>query len=115
MYVAVAVAVFLAGVSIARAAASPQKQTVVNDASQTVSVDCGEGGDVVINGGHNRVTVTGGCAKVTVASDDNTIAIDAVDKIMLNGANNKVTYKRAWKGKAPKVEKVGANNQVTQR
>ena len=100
----------LAAASIARADAP---EHVINDAAQTVTVDCGEGGKVVVNGSTNNVTVTGGCAKVAVNGSANTVAIDAADKIAVNGSGNRVTYKKGFTKKSPKVARTGVGNKVS--
>ncbi len=86
---------------------------VINDAAQTLSVDCGEGGKVVVNGSSNTVTVTGGCAKVVVNGSTNSVAIDAADKIAVNGSGNRVTYKKGYTKKSPKVARTGVANKVS--
>ena len=85
---------------------------VINAAAETVTVDCGDGGQVVVNGSTNTVTVTGGCAKVVVNGSANTVAIDAADKIAVTGSGNKVTYKKGHTRKAPKVARLGTGNKV---
>ncbi|MBL8620123.1 MAG: DUF3060 domain-containing protein [Myxococcales bacterium] len=100
----------LASASIARADAP---EHVINDAAQTVTVDCGDGGKVVVNGSSNNVTVTGGCAKVAVNGSANNVAIDAADKIAVTGSGNHVTYKKGFTKKSPKVARTGVGNKVS--
>lgn len=100
----------LATVSLARADAP---EHVINDAAQSVTVDCGDGGKVVVNGSSNNVTVTGGCAKVAVNGSANNVAIDAADKIAVTGSGNHVTYKKGFTKKSPKVARTGVGNKVS--
>ncbi len=85
---------------------------VINDSGVTTTLDCGAGGDVVLNGSAAELTVTGACAKIVVNGSRNTVALDAVDKVQLNGSANTVTWKKGWKKKAPKVVKLGTGNKT---
>lgn len=93
-------------------AAADAPEVVINDAAQTSTVDCGEGGKVVVNGSSNDITVTGGCAKVVVNGSANKVAIDAADKIAVTGSGNHVTYKKGYTKKSPKVARTGVGNKV---
>lgn len=86
---------------------------VINDAAQQVSVDCGDGGKVVVNGSSNNVTVTGGCAKVVVNGSANNVTVDAADKIAVTGSGNHVTYKKGYTKKSPKIARTGVGNKVS--
>ena len=105
-----ALLVALAGFPIAAAADAPDH--VVNDGGARLSLDCGDGGQVVVNGADNVIAVTGGCAKVVINGSKNQVAIAAADKITVTGSDNAVTWKAGWKKKAPKVVATGVGNKV---
>ena len=96
-------------------AAADAPDVIINDAGQTATVDCGEGGKVIVNGSANTVTVTGGCAKVQVNGSTNTVMIAAVDKIGVTGTGNTVTWSAGWKKKVAKVARSGVHNTVVRR
>ena len=93
-------------------AAADTPDHVVNDAGATLTLDCGDGGRVVINGADNAISTTGGCAKVVVNGSTNTVTIAAADKIVVTGSSNTVTYKQGWKAKRPKVARLGVGNTI---
>jgi hypothetical protein len=86
---------------------------VINDSEATTTIACAANDDVVVNGGENRLTLTGECGKVMVNGGDNTLAIEAAAKIVVSGAGNKVTYKRGVGGSAaPKTSNLGKGNSI---
>ena len=93
-------------------AAADAPDVIINDAGQTATVDCGEGGKVIVNGASNVITITGGCAKVQINGSMNAVAIAAADKINVTGTNNKVTWSKGWTKKAPKISRSGVGNKV---
>lgn len=95
-------------------AAADAPSHIINDSTKELTLDCGEGGKVLINGSSNTVDVTGSCSKVQINGATNDVEIEATDKIQINGAGNTVTWTKGWKKKAPKVSKLGRNNRVTQ-
>ena len=105
-------ALVLALVATPALAVADAPDHVFNGADETSTVDCGEGGTVVINGSTNTVTTTGGCAKVVINGADNTVQIDAADKIVVTGSGNTVTWHKGWKKKTPKVARLGAGNTI---
>ncbi len=106
--------ILLAAMMVAPAAWADAPRVVVNDAGQTSSVTCGDGGELVLNGADNKITVSGGCSKVVVNGSGNTVIIEAADKITLNGAENTISYQRGWKSKAPKIVRTGTGNKISQ-
>ena len=101
----------LVALPVAAAHADPPAH-VVNDAGASLSLDCGDGGQVVVNGAANRIAITGGCAKVVINGSTNQVAIDAADKIAITGSRNTVTYKKGWTKKNPKVTRLGTGNTI---
>lgn len=81
--------------------------------------------------GSTAIKFTGTCTKITVSTGsnrlsienvktllldggDNTVDIGGVDAIVMNGAANRVTYKKGLSGAKPKVSGSGALNNVVQ-
>jgi hypothetical protein len=102
------------------------------DNKQTATVDCAKDANVNISGNEATITLTGVCenvnvagnkAKVTgsaknvnVSGNDNTVDLDAVDKLMVSGNSNTVSYKSATDPKKkPKVANPGNKNKVTKK
>lgn len=88
---------------------------VVNEADATLTLDCADGGRVTVNGSANTITVTGGCEKVTVNGSGNTVAVAGADKIVVTGSGNTITYGGGWKKKAPKLSRLGENNEIARK
>ncbi len=115
-------------VAPALALADAPADQVLNDASQTADIDCGEGGNVTINGASNTLTLTGTCGLVSLNGASNTVSIvaassvelhgtantltvTAADKIMVTGSGNKVSYgRKGLTTKRPKLAKLGVRN-----
>lgn len=115
-------------VAPALAVADAPEDQVLNDAGQTAAIDCGEGGNVTINGATNTLTLTGTCGLVSLNGASNTVSIvaassielhgtgnkltvTAADKIMVTGSGNKVTYgSKGLTTKRPKLVKLGVRN-----
>ncbi len=95
-------------------------------------VDCAKQPTYAIaTNGANTIKFVGACNKITVATGKNslqiesvktlsldggrnTVEIGAVDAIVLGGAENNVTYKKGVTGAKPKISGAGANNKVVQ-
>jgi len=104
---------------------------VTNDSHQTLTVECTKDrAEVMINGSHNQITLTGTCTSVTLNGSHTTlavaaakrvaingahnqIAIDAADKILLTGAYNTLAWKKGLTTKAPKVSNLGKDNTIS--
>ena len=108
------VAFLLALIAAPLGAAAEPPVHVVNDTGATLSLDCADGGRVVINGGDNNVTTTGGCEKVLVNGSGNHVQVGAADKIVVTGSDNTITWGKGWTKKQPKVSTVGTGNKVAQ-
>jgi hypothetical protein len=68
---------------------------------------------VVVNGGKNRLTLTGECGKVVVNGGDNIVTVEAAAEIVVSGAGNKVSYTRGVGGKAAlKTSNLGKGNSI---
>lgn len=105
-------ALMLALVAAPAAAFADAPSHVVNDGGATLTLDCGDGGRVVVNGADNAITITGGCEKVVVNGSGNKVAVDASDKIVITGSGNAVTYKKGWTKKSAKVSRLGTGNTI---
>ena len=105
-------ALVLALIAVPALAAADAPTHVINDGGATLTLDCADGGRVLVNGADNTITTTGGCAKVVVNGSGNHVAIEAADKIVVTGSNNAVTYKKGWNKKSPKVARLGVGNTI---
>lgn len=95
-------------------AAADAPDHLINSSGQSLELDCGDGGKVLVNGSKNEIAITGGCTKVQINGAMNDIEIDGTDKIQINGAGNTVTWTKGYKKAKPKIQKTGRNNRVTQ-
>lgn len=88
---------------------------VINDSNVNTTLDCGEGGKVVLNGSNNNITTAGGCTKVLVNGSGNNVAVGAADKIVVTGSGNNVVYAKGWKKAKPKVSSLGTGNKIAKQ
>ncbi len=108
-------ALMLVLVAFPLAAWADAPEHVINDGGATLTLDCGDGGRITINGADNTITATGGCEKVVVNGSGNKVAIAAADKIVVTGSGNAVTYQKGHTKKAPKVSRLGVGNTVAKK
>jgi hypothetical protein len=104
---------------------------VVNDAGARATHDCTAQPKVVINGSHDRITLTGACARVAINGRDvtitaesiaalvvngqgNTVDVGTVARIALTGGQHKITWTAAARGKRPQISDLGTGNTVAQ-
>lgn len=74
------------------------------------------GGTVEVAGGDNTVTVKGSARKISVSGTGNTVYIDKVDKVALEGGNNTVYYKTSGtKSGKPDASLTGVGNKVVKK
>jgi len=118
---------FAAALVLATTAAARADVSIL-DNDQTVTVDCAKDKSVSILGNKATVTLKGTCdavnvagnkasvkgsaVRVHVAGNDNTLALDAADEILVSGNKNTVSYKKGIKEKAPRVSSPGSDNKV---
>lgn len=84
-------------------------EIVISQMSTSVSHQC-QGGNVVVEGASNSITLTGTCNEVVVNSAGNSIDIEAASAIIVNGGGNNITY-----GGSPTITDNGLGNVITQR
>ena len=56
--------------------------------------------------------LSGECKKITVDGVSNTVTVEKVGEIVVNGTSNKVIYGEGIDGKKPKITKTGVSNTV---
>lgn len=100
------------------------------DNKQTATVDCTKDASVNISGNEATITLTGTCENVMVAGNkakltgsaknvivsgnDNTVDLDVVDKLLVSGNANTVSYKKSSDPKKKtKVSNPGNKNKVS--
>lgn len=84
-------------------------ELVISQVSQNISHTC-QGGDVVVEGASNTITLTGNCNQLIVNSAGNTINVDSAALIVINGGGNTITY-----GGSPAITDNGLANTLTQK
>jgi hypothetical protein len=82
--------------------------------NQQLAYDCGASGEVFIDGNGNTITLSGQCLNVALNGSSNTVMIEAVANIFLNGDGNRVLWQRSLSGSSPAVVRLGSNNTVSQ-
>ncbi len=70
---------------------------------------------VRVNGTDNRVILTGACDAVIVSGTDNDVKVESVGRIVVDGVDNKISYRQGLGGKPPTVQKTGVDNKVFKR
>ncbi|MFN7942888.1 MAG: DUF3060 domain-containing protein [Thermoanaerobaculia bacterium] len=78
------------------------------------TVDCGDGGRVVVTGSRNDLVFTGRCAKITLSGEGHHLRVAALGALAMSGLNHRVEWESAIGGGRPKVEDSGLNNSVVQ-
>lgn len=74
------------------------------------------GGLVEVEGGDNTLTIKGSAKKITVSGTGNTVYIDKVDKISMEGGDNMVYYRTSGtKSGKPDVSITGVGNKVVKQ
>jgi hypothetical protein len=76
--------------------------------------DCA-GKEVVVNGTQIALTLTGVCDTIEINGATNTVTVDAVRSLVINGLGNKVTYLYTLNNVEPTAELVGLNNTVERK
>ncbi|OBG98148.1 DUF3060 domain-containing protein [Mycobacterium sp. E3247] len=102
---ALAIAFFLS-----HAGTTVQGNLVMINSGAKDKIDC-NGGDLKLDGDNNTYTVTGNCDRLEIFGSGNHVAADSADTIDVFGDDNAVTYHSG----APRIEKTGNNNLVSQR
>jgi Protein of unknown function (DUF3060) len=100
------------------------------ESAGTITHDCAKDPEVSISGSSSTFTLTGACTtvsiagssnkvtiesseKVAVTGSTNEVSVDATNKISVLGTSNKVAWKKAIKGKKPKISSTGVGNKVS--
>lgn len=76
------------------------------------SIEIEDGDDVQVNGTAHDIKVAGTLHKLDVDGAKNTIYVDKVELIEIDGMGNKVFYRQKINGKEPRVSKDGLSNSV---
>jgi hypothetical protein len=120
----------LLSAALALAATTARADVNIVDNRQKLTVDCAKDKEVNIAGNKAEVTLIGTCEHVhisgnkasvkgsarhvNVAGNENTLALDAVDEIVVSGNRNTLSYKRPAKQKQTSTENTGSDNKITQ-
>ena len=76
------------------------------------AIDC-NGREVSVLGSRNELELRGVCPVVIVSGSDNTIDIDAAQRIQTTGDRNKVTWVEVTTGREPRVQNTGTQNRIS--
>ena len=120
----------LLAATLALTATAARADVNIIDNDQKVTVDCAKDKEVNIVGNKavitlngtcdrlnisgNKATVKGSVLSVQVSGNSNTVALDAVDELLVSGNKNTVSYKKGLKAKKPSVLNSGTDNKVSQ-
>ena len=107
-------AALLGVVAVALPAAPARAQSpTFNGNGQTGSGDC-QGGDSVVNGSRNDITLKGYCRHVTIRGNDNKVLAEMTSSghISVPGNNNRVEYRLPPGGLEPERTILGSRNEV---
>lgn len=103
----------------------------IMDNHQEITVDCAKDPNISVMGNHTKVTLTGTCAKVSLAGNHarvtgsattvaimgnhNDAALDGVDRLSVMGNHNKASWKQPLDAKLarPKIANTGRANKIT--
>ena len=93
-------------------ATSAFAQVEFDGAGQRSTLDC-DGGQAIVSGASNELTITGPCNGLTLQGASNIIRIDLTSaaSISVEGASNEIIW-TAPSGSKPKIRSVGAANQI---
>jgi DUF3060 family protein len=111
-------------------AATARADILVQDDHVKITVDCAKDKVVHVSGDKVQIELTGTCDQVNISGDDatvkgsvlsvnvsgndNTLALDAVDQILVSGNRNTITYKKSAKAKKTGALNSGKNNKISQ-
>jgi hypothetical protein len=111
------------------AASTAAADVSITDNDQKVTVDCAKdkvvnvvGNKAVItltgtceqvNISGNKATVKGSAARVQVSGNENKLALDAADAILVSGNKNIVSCKKGLRDAPPRVMNSGTDNKVS--
>ena len=85
----------------------------IGDGNLERTIDC-RGRNVIVDGGHNKLTLRGECNTLTVNGEGNKITVEAVGTIKAEGNNNEVTWTKGLGGKNPRISNPGKGNVIRQ-
>ncbi|MEN9250111.1 MAG: DUF3060 domain-containing protein [Gloeomargarita sp. GXS_bins_116] len=77
--------------------------------------DCGNGRNVTIDAANTTVTLRGMCKQVEITGAGNTVNLNQVERIVVTGTMNRVTYRNGVNNRQPVISNTGFNNQVTRQ
>jgi hypothetical protein len=119
-----------ATLALALTATAARADVNIIDNNQTITVDCAKDKMVNISGNKAAVTLKGTCEAVNisgnkasvkgsatvvnVSGNDNMLALESVDAVVVSGNDNTVSYRKPLKTKATRVANSGNGNKVSQ-
>ncbi|UXI67178.1 DUF3060 domain-containing protein [Tahibacter amnicola] len=108
----------LAGLLVAQASVAQSDNPdgkIEQNNNKAVTHNCGEAGSLSLVGSGNEVTVTGECTLVAIKGGNNTVRINRVSQINVDGDGNQVSWvDGTGPGNQATSKVAGRNNVVTQ-
>lgn len=120
----------LAVATLTLSTATAHADVMIVDNNQKLAVDCAKDKAVHITGNKAEVTLKGTCDEVNISGNkatikgsvlranisgnENTLALEAVDQILVTGNKNTVTYKQSAKAKQTGAANTGSDNKISQ-
>lgn len=86
-------------------------ELVINVGSQKIEKSL-VNGSVVVNSGNNEITLKGSCSELVINASENTIFLDQLGILVLNGSKNVIRYRSAGESETPTIVDNGADNSV---
>ena len=88
------------------------EKLILKGMNENKTIAC-EGRRILANGTGNRYKFTGECSALLVSGVGQTITVEKVGRINVNGTGNKITYAEGLDGKEPKVSNAGTGNSIS--
>jgi copper(I)-binding protein len=115
----------LCAATLALTAATAAAGVNIVDNNQRVTVDCAKEKTVnkatvtlrgtcdAVNISGNKASVKGSAVLVNVSGNNNTLAMDAVDGVLVSGNENTVSYRKAVKERSTRLADSGNDNKIS--
>jgi len=88
--------------------------TIVRSAMNSYETFECQGQSVEISGTSSQFVISGACPKLTIRGTGNTVKVERVGNVRIEGSNNQVVWSQALQGSRPQVSRVGAGNKIIQ-
>jgi len=91
-----------------------QKEIVIEGVGITKTVEATGDEVIKIEGTNNKVIITGACHSIKIEGVDNSVTVDDVKSVSIEGTGNKVNYKKTSAANGKLLTAIaGVNNKIT--